>query len=161
MSRPIAPACVFDERTLAGLYRREHLCLTHQGYTIDDACPREGETWDMGTTDGLAHAVDPGAWPTAEQIEIASVCRVSNPYPEGRIAEETHQYVGRQRDAVAVAERVLRLLDGGPAVAPPPPRDPRRWYGDEEDWTTPEGYDDSPDQGVHQFDGGDAFSWPR
>ena len=26
-----------------------------------------------------------------------------------------------------------------------------------EDWTTPEGYDDSPDQGVHRYDGGGAW----
>lgn len=27
----------------------------------------------------------------------------------------------------------------------------------EEDWSTPEGYDDSPDQGVHRYDGGGTF----
>lgn len=26
-----------------------------------------------------------------------------------------------------------------------------------DDWTTPEGYDDSPDQGVHRHDGGGTF----
>lgn len=29
--------------------------------------------------------------------------------------------------------------------------------GDEMDFTTPEGYDDSPDQGVHRHDGGGAW----
>ncbi|GAB2733474.1 hypothetical protein [Nocardioides pakistanensis] len=28
---------------------------------------------------------------------------------------------------------------------------------EDEDWSTPEGYDDSPDQGVHRFDGGGAW----
>lgn len=27
----------------------------------------------------------------------------------------------------------------------------------DDDWSTPEGYDDSPDQGVHRFDGGGTF----
>lgn len=27
----------------------------------------------------------------------------------------------------------------------------------DEDWSTPEGYDDSPDQGVHRYDGGGTF----
>lgn len=149
----VAPACVFDERTLAGLYRRERHCLTHQGYTIKGSCPRAGEEWDLSTVEGLARAIDPGAWPTAEQIEVASVCRVSNPYPEGRVREETHHYEDRRRGPIESAGRVLRLLDGGPAV---PPQSSRWvWTGrGDEGWSSPEGYDDGPDQGVHRFDGG-------
>lgn len=32
-----------------------------------------------------------------------------------------------------------------------------RMYWGDEDWTSPEGYDYSPDMGVHQFDGGGTF----
>jgi hypothetical protein len=36
-------------------------------------------------------------------------------------------------------------------------KSPWSWNFNDYDWSTPEGYDDSPDQGVHQFDGGGTF----
>ena len=44
-------------------------------------------------------------------------------------------------------ERWARLLDSLPPGDTLP----------EDDYTTPEGYDDSPDQGVHHYDGGGTF----
>lgn len=38
-----------------------------------------------------------------------------------------------------------------------PHRHPARFSDQDDDWTTPEGYDDSPDQGIHRFDGGGAW----
>lgn len=32
-----------------------------------------------------------------------------------------------------------------------------QWFDEKEYDSTPEGYDDSPDQGVHRFDGGGTF----
>lgn len=102
--------CIFKdmpERT--GLYQGEFFCKTHEGYTIYGNCPREGEKVDTSTIEGLARLIDPGAWPTVEQIEIHSACYTGWP-PNQMFKRCQMDYESRQRRAIKSASNVMRNL---------------------------------------------------
>lgn len=93
-----------------GLYKGEYFCETHEGWTIRGVCPREYETADPTTEEGLARIINPWAWPTDEQVKIESVLYVTEVGEQNRLLRCSLKYEDAQRQSLKAAKRVLNVV---------------------------------------------------